>query len=104
MREGLVGARCQLHAHPGGRLERCPRELLAGTGITEALRGEPASVLCAPICDPRSGQALAVLYAQNHGVRSAFGEIDRAWIELYARALGRLLRTIDRRARAKASP
>jgi hypothetical protein len=78
-------------------------ELLAGTGITEALRGEPASVLCAPICDPRSGQALAVLYAQNHGVRSAFGEIDRAWIELYARALGRLLRTIERRTRAKAS-
>ena len=79
-------------------------ELLAGTGITEALRGEPASVLCAPICDPRSGQALAVLYAQNHGVRGAFGEIDRAWIELYARALGRLLRTSDRPARAKASP
>jgi hypothetical protein len=44
-----------------------------------------------------------VVYAQNHGVRSAFGEIDRAWIELYARALGRLLRTIDRPARAKAS-
>jgi hypothetical protein len=77
-------------------------ELLAGTGITEALRGEPASVLCAPICDPRSSLPLAVLYAQNHGVRSAFGEIDRAFIELYARALGRLLRTIDRRARAKA--
>jgi hypothetical protein len=66
-------------------------EMLAGTGITEALRGRPASVLCAPICDPRTGQAQAVLYAQNHGVRSAFGEIDRAWIEVYARTLGRVL-------------
>jgi hypothetical protein len=80
-------------------------EQLTGTGVTEALRGNPASVLCAPICDPRSGQALAVLYVQNHGVRSAFGEIDRAWIEAYARALGRVLAgAIDRRARAKASP
>ena len=92
VREGLVGARCQLHAHPGGRLARIPVVVqrfraARGTGITEALRREPASVLCAPICDPRSGQALAVLYAQNHGVRSAFGEIDRAWIELYARRL-----------------
>ena len=80
-------------------------ELLTGTGVTEALRGKPASVLCAPICDPRSGQALAVLYAQNHGVRSAFGDIDRAWIEVYARALGRVLSgTLDRRARANISP
>ena len=65
-------------------------ELLTGTGITEALRGMPASVLCAPICDPRSDRALAVLYAQNHGVRNAFGEIDRAWVEVYARTLGRV--------------
>jgi hypothetical protein len=80
-------------------------ELLTGTGVTEALRGKPASVLCAPICEPRSGQALAVLYAQNHGVRSAFGEIDRAWIEVYARALGRVLSgALDRRARADTSP
>jgi hypothetical protein len=62
-------------------------------------------VLCAPICDPRSGQALAVLYVQNHGVRSAFGEIDRAWIEAYARALGRVMSgTPARRARANGSP
>ena len=80
-------------------------ELLTGTGVTEALRGKPASVLCAPICHPRSREALAVLYAQNHGVRSAFGEIDRAWIEVYARTLGRALSgTLDRRARASTSP
>ena len=80
-------------------------ELLAGTGITEALRGRPASVLCAPICHPRSGQTLAVLYAQNHGVRTAFGEIDRAWIEVYARALGRVLSGRNGRpTRANASP
>jgi hypothetical protein len=79
-------------------------ELLTGTGITEALRGMPASVLCAPICDPRSGRALAVLYAQNHGVRNAFGEIDRAWIEVYARTLGRVLSgALDRRTRANGS-
>jgi hypothetical protein len=66
-------------------------ELVAAGETTGALRGNPASVLCAPICDPRSGQSLAVLYVQNHGVRSAFGEVDRAWIEVYARTLGRVL-------------
>jgi hypothetical protein len=66
-------------------------ELVAAGETTGALRGNPASVLCAPICDPRSGRPLAVLYVQNHGVRSAFGEVDRAWIEVYARALGRVL-------------
>ena len=66
-------------------------ELVAAGETTGALRGKPASVLCAPICDPRSGRSLAVLYVQNHGVRSAFGEVDRAWIEVYARALGRVL-------------
>jgi hypothetical protein len=63
---------------------------LAGMATT-ALRGRPASVLCAPVCDPRTREVLAVLYVQNYGVRSAFGEIDRAWIEVYARALGRAL-------------
>jgi hypothetical protein len=66
-------------------------ELLAAVESTGALRGKPASVLCAPVCDPRSGRSLAVLYVQNHGVRSAFGEVDRAWIEVYARTLGRVL-------------
>jgi len=66
-------------------------ERVSASETTGALRGKPASVLCAPICDPRSGRAVAVLYVQNHGVRSAFGEVDRAWIEVYARALGRVL-------------
>lgn len=79
-------------------------EQLVGAEITEALRGEPASVLCAPIGDPRSGQVLAVLYVQNRGVRNAFGEIDRAWIEVYARALGRVLAgTGERQAPARGS-
>ena len=77
-------------------------ELVAASETTGALRGNPASVLCAPICDPRSGRSLAVLYVQNHGVRSAFGEIDRAWIEVYARALGRVLAgTRSRQAAAR---
>ena len=66
-------------------------ELLLGAHATEALRGRPCSVLCAPVVDPRTGAPLAVLYVQNYGVVSAFGEIDRAWIEVYARALGRAL-------------
>ena len=66
-------------------------ERLVGAHVTEALRGRPCSVLCAPVCDPRAREVLAVLYVQNYGVRSAFGEIDRAWIEVYARALGRAL-------------
>lgn len=77
-------------------------ELLLGANVTEALRGQPCSVLCAPMCDPRTGRVLAVLYVQNHGVRNAFGEIDRAWIEVYARALGRCLASM--RDRQPASP
>lgn len=80
-------------------------ELVAASETTGALRGNPASVLCAPIRDPRSGRPLAVLYVQNHGVRSAFGEIDRAWIEVYARALGRVLAgTRSRQAAARSAP
>jgi hypothetical protein len=77
-------------------------ELLLGAHVTEALRGQPLSVLCAPVCDPRTKRVLAVLYVQNHGVRNAFGEIDRAWIEVYARALGRCLASL--RDRPAASP
>lgn len=76
-------------------------ELVAAVESTGALRGKPASVLCAPICDPRSGRSLAVLYVQNHGVRNAFGEVDRAWIEVYARTLGRVL--AGRRGRSPAA-
>lgn len=66
-------------------------EHLVGSKGTAALRGKPFSVLCAPVCDSRSREVLAVLYFQNHSVRSAFGEVDRAWIEVYARVLGRAL-------------
>jgi hypothetical protein len=66
-------------------------ELLFGAHATEALRDRPCSVLVAPVCDPRSREVLAVLYVQNYGIASAFGEIDRAFIEVYARALGRAL-------------
>jgi hypothetical protein len=67
-----------------------PERLLGARG-TRALRGRLCSVLCAPVRDPRGGEVLAVLYVQSYGVRSAFGEIDRAWIEVYARTLGRVL-------------
>jgi hypothetical protein len=70
---------------------------LMGPSATEALRGRPVSVLCAPVCDPGSGDPLAVLYVQNEGLRNAFGEIDRAWIEVYARALGRVMARRERR-------
>jgi hypothetical protein len=56
-----------------------------------ALRGQPYSVLCAPICDPHTRLALAVLYMQNHGIAAAFGELDLAWIDVYARTLGRVV-------------
>jgi hypothetical protein len=75
-------------------------EHLLGGMATTALRGRPSSVLCAPVCDPRTREVLAVLYVQNYGVRSAFGEIDRAWIEVYARALGRALASTRRAATA----
>jgi hypothetical protein len=58
---------------------------------TDALEGGAYSVLCAPLIDRATGTALAVLYFQNHGLTNAFGEIDRAWIEVYARALGRVI-------------
>ena len=63
-------------------------ERIAGGVKTAALRGRPSSVLCAPVVEPRTGDVLAVLYLQS---RRAFGELDRAWIEVYARALGRAL-------------
>jgi hypothetical protein len=59
-------------------------------GMTSGAFGRPYSVLCAPIVD-RFGHCVAVLYMENDGVRNAFGEIDRAWIEVYARVLGRAM-------------
>ncbi len=64
---------------------------VVGANVSEVLRLQPCSVLCAPVSDPRTRAVRAVLYFQNDGVRNAFGEIDRAWIEVYARTLGRTL-------------
>jgi hypothetical protein len=55
---------------------------------TGALTSRPYSVLCAPILDVQ-GDALAVLYLQNDALRSAFDELDWAWMQVYARTLGR---------------
>ena len=40
-------------------------EQLVGVKATSALKGRPMSVLCAPVCDPRTRAVLAVLYVQN---------------------------------------
>jgi hypothetical protein len=67
-----------------------PQRVLGGN-VSEVLTLQPCSVLCAPVCHPKTKVAMAVLYVQNEGVRNAFGEIDRAWIEVFARALGRAM-------------
>jgi GAF domain len=59
--------------------------------LTSGALGGCYSVLCAPVVDPRGGRTVAVLYLQNDGLRNAFGEIDRAWIEVYTRVLGRVM-------------
>jgi hypothetical protein len=64
----------------------------AGSLVSGALSG-CYSVLCAPIVDPVDGRTVAAFYLQNDGVRNAFAEIDRAWIEVYARTLGRAMAT-----------
>jgi hypothetical protein len=43
-------------------------EHLPGSMATTALRGRPSSVRCAPVCDPRTPEVLAVLYVQNYGM------------------------------------
>ncbi len=47
-------------------------------------------MLCAPICDPLRDVVLAVVYFQNSSVAEAYGEDDRAWLEGYATAAGRI--------------
>ena len=59
--------------------------------LTSGAFSHLSSVLCAPIVDARGGRTMAVLYLQNEGIKNAFGEIDRAWIEVYARVLGRAM-------------
>jgi transcriptional regulator with GAF, ATPase, and Fis domain len=57
---------------------------------TPSLEGSQYSVLCAPICDPLQDRVLAVAYFQNSNVAEAYGEDDRAWLEGYATAAGRI--------------
>jgi DNA-binding NtrC family response regulator len=64
--------------------------LQADASRTPSLAGGQYSVLCAPIVDPLRGAVLAVVYLQNSGLLQAYGEPDRAWLEGYAAAVGRL--------------
>src|SRR3954469_8668613 len=75
----------------GGRPELIedPR-LQADASHTPSLAGGSYSVLCAPIFDPVRDAVLAVIYLQNSGLMEAYGEGDRAWLEGYATAVGRL--------------
>jgi DNA-binding NtrC family response regulator len=57
---------------------------------TPSLQGGSFSVLCAPIRDPLREVVLAVVYFQNSGLTEAYGEEDRAWLEGYAAAVGRV--------------
>jgi transcriptional regulator with GAF, ATPase, and Fis domain len=64
--------------------------LQAEASRTPSLEGGHFSVLCAPICDPLQEVVLAVVYFQNSGLTEAYGEDDRAWLEGYATAVGRV--------------
>lgn len=64
--------------------------LQADASQTPSLEGGQFSVLCAPICDPLREAVLAVVYFQNSGLTEAYGEDDRAWLEGYATAVGRV--------------
>src|SRR5262245_2368381 len=55
---------------------------------TSSLAGGAHLVLCAPVIDPLTGAAIAVLYFQNKGLALAFGDDDHAWLAGYATALG----------------
>jgi hypothetical protein len=44
---------------------------------------------------PIDGPVPAILYSQNHGLVSAFREIDLSWMEVYARVLGRVVTRTD---------
>lgn len=85
---GISASRIREALQEGATVMVEDSERIAGGVKTAALRGRPSSVLCAPAVEPRTGDVLAVLYLQS---RRAFGELDRAWIEVYARALGRAL-------------
>jgi transcriptional regulator with GAF, ATPase, and Fis domain len=64
--------------------------LRADAALTPSLAGGPFSVLCAPIRDPVREAVLAVVYLQNPGLTEAYDEEDRAWLDKYATAAGRV--------------
>lgn len=64
--------------------------LQAEASQTPSLEGGQLSVLCAPIRDSIREAVLAVVYFQNSGLTEAYGEDDRAWLEGYATAVGRI--------------
>ncbi len=75
--------------------------LQADASRTPSLEGGHFSVLCAPICDPLQEAVLAVVYFQNSGLTEAYGEDDRAWLEGYATAVGRIFGFHVRQERQK---
>ncbi|HSG38570.1 MAG TPA: sigma-54-dependent Fis family transcriptional regulator [Thermoanaerobaculia bacterium] len=79
----------QVIANRNPELIEDPR-LLADASRTPSLEGGQYSVLCAPILDPLRDVVLAVAYFQNNGLTEAYGEDDRAWLEGYATAVGRI--------------
>ena len=85
---GISASRIREAVEEGETLMVQDSELIVGGVKTAALRGPASSVLCAPVVDPRTRAVLAVLYVQHS---RAFVELDRAWIEVYARALGRAM-------------
>jgi len=97
-----VSTSCIGEAAENGKIVLIQDTARPAGGLVSGALGGAYSVLCAPILDPHGGRTLAVLYLQNDGVRNAFGEIDRSWIEVYARALGRAM--AGPRAPAKATP
>ena len=85
---GISASRIREAVEQGATVMVQDSGLLTGGARTAALRGRRSSVLCAPVVDPRTRDVLAVVYVRH---RRAFGVLDRAWIEVYARALGRAL-------------
>jgi hypothetical protein len=72
----------------------CERGLSVPGVSSSCIRDAISTRVPVLVQDPGKGleaEVLAVFYVQNEGIRNAFGEIDRSWIEVYARALGRVL-------------
>ncbi len=56
--------------------------------LTASLKGRPHSVLCAPVLDPWTRSALAVLYFQTRPGPRGYTPADAPFLEAYAIALG----------------